>query len=50
VELDAMEYLWVLYSVRVTIERAGGKLIPIGRILMSPREGGVNRRVLKITT
>jgi hypothetical protein len=22
-----MEYLWVLYSVRITIERAGGKLI-----------------------
>jgi hypothetical protein len=22
-----MEYLWVLYSMRITIERAGGKLI-----------------------
>jgi hypothetical protein len=22
-----MEYLWVMYSVRITIERAGGKLI-----------------------
>jgi hypothetical protein len=22
-----MEYLWVLYSVRITVERAGGKLI-----------------------
>jgi hypothetical protein len=22
-----MEYIWVLYSVRITIERAGGKLI-----------------------
>jgi hypothetical protein len=46
-----MEYLWDLYSVRITIEMAGGKLIfsalllpgaPMKDRLGDQRRGGVN--------
>jgi hypothetical protein len=35
-----MEYLWVLYSVRITIEMAGGKLIfSVAPLLGAPTVG-----------
>jgi hypothetical protein len=45
-----MEYLWDLYSVRITIEMAGGKLIFSARIPYLARQLSVQKVVPTLTS
>jgi hypothetical protein len=45
-----MEYLWDLYSVRITIEMAGGMLIFSARFPYLARQLSVQKVVLTLTT